>query len=220
MRSRGRGWRVAMAVLIPIVVIVGLVRFINPPTDFYMASETRRLGSVMHRWTPMSKISPAMARAVVASEDANFCLHWGFDVKAIRAAIKDGANRGASTIDQQVVRNVFLWQGRSWPRKALEAALTPVVEVTWSKRRILEAYLNMAEFGDGVFGVTAAAATYFHVEPDKITPQQAALMASALPDPKERNPARPTNWMRGRAAEIRSGAATIEADGRAACFEH
>lgn len=214
------GWRIAMAIFVPILLIVGLVRFINPPTDFYMAAEQRRLGEVSHRWTPLRDISPVMARSVVAAEDANFCLHWGFDVSAIRAAIKDGARRGASTIDQQVVRNVFLWQGRNWPRKALEALLTPIAELTWSKRRMLELYLNMAEFGDGTFGVTAAAARYFRKEPDKLTAEQAALLASVLPDPKARNPAKPTRWMNQRAAEIRSGAATIEADGRAACFEH
>jgi monofunctional biosynthetic peptidoglycan transglycosylase len=222
-KKRGRsarGWRIALAVIVPIMLIVALGRFINPPTDFYIASETRRLGAVSQRWTPLRDISPVMARSVVAAEDANFCLHWGFDLKAIRAAIKDGAQRGASTIDQQVVRNVFLWQGRNWPRKALEALLTPALELTWSKQRILEVYLNMAEFGDGTFGVTAAAARYFQVEPDKITADQAALLASVLPDPKHRDPAKPTRWMRQRAAEIRSGAATIEADGRAACFEH
>lgn len=220
-RRRGqRGWSILLAILLPVLVIVGLVRIINPPTDFYIAAETRRLGKVTQRWVPLNDIAPVMARSVVASEDANFCLHWGFDVAAIRAAIADGGNRGASTIDQQVVRNVFLWQGRSWPRKALEALLTPVMELTWSKRRILEIYLNMAEFGEGTFGVTAAAARYFHVEPSKITPEQAALMASALPDPKGRDPAKPSRWMIKRAAEIRSGAATIEADGRARCFEH
>lgn len=214
------GWRVALSILLPVMVIVALVRVIDPPTDFYMAAEARRLGNVTQRWAPLKDISPVMARAVVASEDANFCLHWGFDVSAIRAAIKDGAQRGASTIDQQVVRNVFLWQGRSWPRKALEAALTPIMELTWSKKRILEVYLNMAEFGKGTFGVTAAAARYFHVEPDQITPEQAALLAATLPDPKRRDPAKPSRWMTKRAYEIRDGAATIEADGRSRCFEH
>ena len=219
-RRGASGWRIALAILVPVFVIVALARVIHPPTDFYMAAEQRRLGEITHRWTPLHDISPVMARSVVAAEDANFCLHWGFDVNAIRAAIKDGSRRGASTIDQQVVRNVFLWQGRNWPRKALEALLTPILEITWSKRRILETYLNMAEFGNGIFGVTAAAAHYFREEPDKITPEQAALLASVLPDPKHRDPAKPTRWMRKRAAEIESGAATIEADGRAACFEH
>lgn len=219
-RSRQRGWRIVLALVLPVFVIVGLLRVINPPTDFYMAAETRRLGKITQRWAPLTDISPVMARSVVASEDANFCLHWGFDLTAIRAAIADGGNRGASTIDQQVVRNVFLWQGRSWPRKALEALLTPVMELTWPKRRILEVYLNMAEFGEGTFGITAAAARYFHVEPNKISPEQAALLAAALPDPKRRDPAKSSRWMVKRAAEIRSGAATIEADGRARCFEH
>ena len=102
-----------------------------------------------------------MARSVVAAEDANYCLHWGFDMGAIREALEDGAARGASTISQQTVKNTFLWQGRSWFRKALEALLTPVVELVWTKRRLLEVYLNVIEFDEGVFGVEAAAQSYF-----------------------------------------------------------
>ena len=102
-------------------------------------------------------MSPQLARAIVAAEDANFCNHWGFDIDAIQAAIADGGTRGASTLSQQVVKNVYLWHGRSWTRKALEAALTPLVEALWSKQRIFEVYLNVAEFDEGVFGVEAAA---------------------------------------------------------------
>jgi monofunctional biosynthetic peptidoglycan transglycosylase len=160
-----------------------------------------------------------MARSVVASEDANFCEHWGFDMKAIRAALDEGAGRGASTISQQVAKNVFLWQGRSWPRKALEALMTPVVELFWSKRRILEVYLNVAETGKGIFGVEAAAQHYFGVSAAKLSPPQAALIAAALPDPTGRNPARPSGFLRARARAILDGAATIRVDGRAACFE-
>ena len=213
-------WRVVLAVVVPVVALVSLVSVVDPPTTFYIASEARRLGHVDRHWTDMDRIAPVMARSVVAAEDANFCLHWGFDMAAIRAAIDRGATRGASTITQQVVKNVFLWQGRSWPRKALEAMLTPVVELTWTKRRILEVYLNVAEFGEGSFGVAAGAAKAFRVEPDAIGPEQAALLAAVLPDPKHRDPAQPTTYLRHRAAAIRDGAATIEADGRAACFEH
>jgi monofunctional biosynthetic peptidoglycan transglycosylase len=118
-----------------------------------------------------------------------------------------------------VVKNVFLWHGRSWTRKALEAALTPVVETFWSKRRILEVYLNVAEFGEGVFGVRAAAAVHFQAEPDALTPVQAARLAAVLPDPKARDPARPSAFLRRRSAAILDGAETIRVDGRAACFE-
>jgi len=160
-----------------------------------------------------------MARSVVAAEDANFCQHWGFDMKAIRQALDEGAGRGASTISQQVVKNVFLWQGRSWPRKAMEAALTPLVEAVWTKRRILEVYLNVAEFDEGVFGVNAAAFRYFRTTPDRLTAEQAALLAAVLPDPKGRSAAKPSAFVSRRARQIADGARTIARDGRAACFE-
>lgn len=210
----------ALAVVAGIfVALIVLFRFVNPPTTPYIFSESLRLGHVERRWTPLKDFSPVMARSVVAAEDANFCEHWGFDIAAIRAAAEAGAERGGSTIDQQVVKNVFLWQGHSWPRKALEALLTPVMEIFWSKRRILEVYLNVAETGDGAFGFTAGAARAFRVEPGKITPEQAALLAAVLPDPKGRDAAHPTAYLRKRAREIADGAATIEADGRARCFE-
>jgi monofunctional glycosyltransferase len=160
-----------------------------------------------------------MARSAVAAEDANFCLHWGFDMAAIRQAIDAGGNRGASTISQQVVKNVFLWQGRSWLRKAMEALLTPVVELVWTKQRVLEVYMNVAEFDEGVFGVQAAAQHYFGVDARDLTATQAARLAAVLPDPKGRDAANPGPVVRRRAGQIISGAETIAADGRAACFE-
>jgi monofunctional biosynthetic peptidoglycan transglycosylase len=160
-----------------------------------------------------------MARAAVAAEDANFCLHWGLDVSAIRDAIDAGGNRGASTISQQVVKNAYLWHGRSWLRKALEALMTPLMEAVWSKRRVLEIYLNVAEFDEGVFGVEAAAQQYFGVPAAELSPVQAARLAAILPDPKGRSAAQPSDFVRRRAASILDGAETIRRDGRAACFE-
>lgn len=192
---------------------------VNPPTTFYMLAESFRRGGIERDWVPLEDMAPDMARSVVAGEDANFCLHWGFDMAAIRAALDRGANRGASTITQQVVKNVFLWQGRSWVRKALEAVITPVVELVWTKRRIVEVYLNVAEMGPGIFGAEAAAQRYFGVPAARLSPEQAARIAAALPDPKDRNPAKPTRFLRSRAAAIRQGAETIAMDGRAACFE-
>ena len=168
---------------------------------------------------PIDSIAPVMARSVVAAEDANFCLHWGFDMAAIREALEDGAGRGASTLSQQTVKNVFLWHGRSWPRKALEALMTPVVELIWSKRRIVEVYLNVAEFDTGVFGVEAAARHYFGVSAADLSPVQAARLAAILPDPKNRSASQPSAFVRQRAAAILDGAETIRQDGRAACFE-
>lgn len=216
-----RRWvaRLALGLAGIVVLWVGLYALIAPPTTPYMLSEARRLGAVRHDWVSIDAISPDLARAVVAAEDANFCLHWGFDMGAIRAAIAEGARRGGSTISQQVVKNTFLWQGRSWLRKALEALLTPVVELVWTKRRILEVYLNMVEFDEGVFGVEAAAQHYFGIPAISLSAEEAARLAAVLPAPKSRSAASPRQFVLRRATGIQDGAATILRDGRAACFE-
>jgi monofunctional biosynthetic peptidoglycan transglycosylase len=211
-RWSGRGFLGLVGLFLFVVLAFTVV---NPVFTPYMIAESWRQGGVSRDWVALEEIPPEVARSVVAAEDANFCLHWGFDMRAIRAALDEGAGRGASTITQQVVKNVFLWQGRSWPRKALEALMTPVVELVWTKRRIIEVYLNVAETGKGLFGVGA----YFGRPAADLTPVQAALIAAALPDPKGRNPGRPSGFLRKRAAEIADGAATIRADGRADCFE-
>ena len=202
-----------------IVLVTLLYRFVNPPTAPYMFSEARRLGGIEREWVDMELIAPVMARSAVAAEDANFCLHWGLDVNAIQAAIDSGGSRGASTISQQVVKNVYLWHGRSWLRKSMEALWTPLMEAIWPKRRILEVYLNVAEFDEGVFGVQAAAQHYFGVDADQLTAVQSARLAAILPAPKARSASNPSSSVRRRAASIVDGAATILADGRAECFE-
>lgn len=211
-----RGLAVAVAFVFLVILMFTAV---NPPVTHTIWVEKRRLGDVDRQWVAFENVAPVMARSVVAAEDANFCEHWGFDVDAIRAAIEGGGARGGSTISQQVVKNVFLWQNRSWVRKALETAITPVVEAVWSKRRIIEVYLNVAEMGEGVFGVEAAARKYFGVGPEELTEVQASRLAAVLPSPKTRSAAKPSAKLRKRAAAIRDGAATIRADGRAACFE-
>jgi len=195
-----------------------LYAVINPPTTPYMRAEVRRLGNVRQEWVAIEDIAPVMARSVVAAEDANFCLHWGLDVNAIQSAVERGRG-GASTISQQVVKNAFLWQGRSWLRKAIEAVWTPLTEAVWSKRRIVEIYLNVVEFGEGIFGVQAAARHYFGVDAAALSATQAARLAAILPSPKNRSASNPSTFTRNRAAAIISGAATIAADGRAECFE-
>lgn len=210
--------RAVLAVAAFYGVLVVLFSFINPPINLYQASESIRLGGLEREWADWDAIAPVMARSAIAAEDANFCLHWGFDMAAIRAAYAEGANRGASTITQQVVKNVFLWQGRSWLRKALEAAITPAVELVWSKSRILEVYLNVAEFGEGVFGIQAAAQHNFGVDAARLSATQSARLAAVLPDPKERSAAKPGPYVRRRSAQIIDGAETILADGRAACI--
>ncbi|WP_271951685.1 monofunctional biosynthetic peptidoglycan transglycosylase [Ruegeria faecimaris] len=220
-QSRIRRWvtRAVLGLVAFVVALVVLFSVVNPPVTHTIWSEWRRLGKVQRDWVPIEQISPVMARSVVAAEDANFCLHWGFDVDAIRDALEEGGTRGASTITQQVVKNVFLWQGRSWVRKALETSLTPVVEIFWSKQRILEVYLNMAETGEGVFGVEAAAQRNFNVTAAQLSPVQAARIAAILPSPRNRSVRDPSVRTRRRAASILDGAATIRADGRADCFE-
>lgn len=223
--ARARRWllrwilRAVGTVVVILLVLVGAYKVINPPGGFYMLGEYRRIGSIEREWTPLSGMSPHMPRAAVAAEDANFCLHWGFDMAEIRRALDADRRRGASTITQQTVKNTFLWHGRNWARKALEAGGTPIVELLWSKRRILEVYLNVAEFDDGVFGVQAAAQHYFGTTAAELTPLQAARLAAILPAPKSRSAAHPTDFVRARTAAIMDGAATIAADGRAACFE-
>lgn len=208
-----------LAVSLVAVTLVLLFSVVNPPTTHTIWSEKRRLGEIDQEWVPLEDIAPVLVRSVVAAEDARFCQHWGIDVRAIRAALADGGRRGGSTLSQQVVKNVFLWQGRSWGRKALETLMTPLVEAIWSKQRILEVYLNVAEMDEGIFGIEAAARYYFGVGPDELNARQAALIAAVLPNPKERSAARPTKFLTRRAAQIQDGAATIRADGRARCFE-
>ncbi|MFK7871324.1 MAG: monofunctional biosynthetic peptidoglycan transglycosylase [Roseobacter sp.] len=202
-----------------VVLVMGLYRVVNPPTTAYMLAEKSRTGAIDQRWVPIENIAPVMARAAVAAEDANFCQHWGFDMVAIRQAIEDGGARGASTISQQTVKNVFLWHGRNYTRKALEALMTPVLEALWPKRRIIEVYLNVAEFDAGVFGVEAASHHYFGVSARALSDVQAARLAAILPNPKERSASRPSDFVRKRARSILSGAATIDRDGRADCFQ-
>ena len=200
-------------------VLIVLFSFLPPPINAYQLGEAWRLGGIEKDWVSWDEIAPMAGRSAVAAEDANFCNHWGFDMAAIRDAIEKGSNRGASTISQQVVKNVFLWHGRSYLRKAMEAILTPVVELVWSKERILEVYLNVAEFDEGVFGVQAAAQHYFGVDARDLSALQAARLAAVLPDPKGRDAANPSSFVRSRTRSILSGAETIAADGRAGCFE-
>lgn len=175
--------------LLVAAVIIGL-RFINPPTSTFMIGHA--LGSssrpLQHHWVDLEQISPWLPVAVMASEDQKFPDHWGFDVTSIWQALdsyRSGERlRGASTISQQTIKNLFLWSGQSLVRKGLEAGLTPLLELFWTKRRIMEVYLNLAEFGEGIYGVEAASQVYFGVPARAIDARQAALLAAVLPNPK------------------------------------
>ncbi len=202
------------------LALVGILKFANPPATFTMVQAYWQLGPVQYDWVDIAEMSPHLPRAAAAAEDANFCLHTGFDFAAIKAALAaDDRVRGGSTISQQTAKNVFLWQGRNWVRKGLEAGFTVLIEAVWGKKRIMEVYLNVAEFGEGIFGIRAASLHYFGVEPSELGQQQAAALMAVLPDPKDRSPNNLTNFMRSQVRRIVGGSGTIRVDGRAACFE-
>ena len=169
-------------------LIVLLLRFVPPPTTSFMIQTAFRNGLYAYRWQPYEQISPDMALAAIAAEDQRFPAHSGFDIDAINAAIRDaesGANlRGASTITQQVAKNLFLWPGGGFVRKGIEAWLTVLIELFWDKQRILEVYLNVAQFSDRTFGVEAASQQFFQISAQDLTAQEAALLAAVLPGPE------------------------------------
>lgn len=165
------------------------LKWINPTTTLLMKSREEKMpAGIVKQWVPLTQISRNMQLAVICGEDQNYCQHWGFDFKAIKAAaehnIKGGKKRGASTISQQTAKNVFLWEGRSWIRKGLEVWFTALIELVWGKERIMEVYLNVIETGDGLFGVEAAAKTYYRTAAAKLNAGQAARIAGLLPCPQ------------------------------------
>jgi len=219
--KRSGGWRrlrrfavrlLLAAVALTVLPVAGL-RWVAPPTSAVMVEDrvAQLLGGgrrppLRYRWTDWDAIAPAMRLAVVAAEDQKFPAHRGFDLASIADAVEDAAARGrlrgASTITQQVARNLFLWQGRSWLRKGMEAYFTVLLEVLWPKRRILEVYLNIAEFGEGLYGVGAASRAFFGKPPARLAPAEAALLAAVLPNPARLHARRPSPFVRERAAWI------------------
>lgn len=204
---RHAAWLLAgTAVLLVTVLLV--LRFLNPPTTAFMLAHSlgETDGKVHHQWIDYSRISPWMPLAVVASEDQRFPEHWGVDFTAIRKALDEyqagEGLRGASTITQQTAKNLFLWNGRSFIRKALEAGLALGLEAFWSKQRILEVYLNIAEFGPGIYGVEAASRAYFGVSARDLSRSQAARLAAVLPNPKALSAGNPSPYVWERAAWV------------------
>ena len=189
-----------------------LYAFVNPPVTPLMvqrALKQKMSGKEMvirKSWVPIEEISNNMVKAVVSSEDNRFLEHWGIDVQAIQKAVdynkRHKRKRGASTITQQVAKNVYLWPARTWLRKGFELYFTVAIEAVWSKKRIMEVYLNVMETGDGVYGVEAAARRYFHKPASRLTKGEAALIAACLPNPRKRNPAAPTPYIYRRQAQI------------------
>lgn len=199
------GRRILLGMLIVVVsswMTVLPFRWIDPPTTAFMLQDKSGRVPVLHEWLDWINLRGAAPIAVVASEDQKFAHHYGFDLKSIRDSMDDyddGASlRGASTISQQVAKNLYLWPGKSFLRKGIEAYLTVLVEASWSKRRILEIYLNIAEFGPGIYGVAAASDFYFGKAPADLTDADAALLAAVLPNPKQRRVDQPSPYVRER----------------------
>lgn len=196
-----RGAALALALLVlGSVAAVALLRFVPVPVTAFMLQDDER--PRQHDWVPWEEISRHAAVAVIAAEDQKFLEHDGFDFEAIDKALTDARRgrrlRGASTISQQVAKNLFLWPGQSWPRKGLEAWFTLCIETLWPKRRILEVYLNSAEFGRGVWGVEAASRRYFRKPAAKLNRPEAALLAAVLPNPRRFRVADPSAYVRQR----------------------
>jgi monofunctional biosynthetic peptidoglycan transglycosylase len=196
----------AAAFVLGSVALVALLRFVPPPSSAFMlarALEARLAGqhdfAIDYQWQPLEKLPPQLALAVVAAEDQKFPSHHGFDLDSIgaawRARADGGRVRGASTLSQQVAKNLFLWSGRSWLRKGLEAWFTLLIETLWPKARIIEVYLNVAEFGDGVYGAPAAARRYFHRPALALGRGEAARLAAVLPNPRVLRVDRPSRYV-------------------------
>lgn len=206
MTKRRSRWLKSSAVVLLLVALLPVAmvlpwRWIPPPTSAFMLRTGLGGQEVQQRWVGWTDISPHLPIAVVAAEDQRFPHHNGFDFDSIRSALdeRSGRQRGASTITQQVAKNLFLWPGRSWLRKGVEAYLTLLIEVLWPKQRILEIYLNIAELGPGVFGVEAAADRFFGTTAARVSRRQAALLAAVLPSPKRFSAADPSAYVRKRA---------------------
>lgn len=204
------------------VIWVMAYRFINPPTTFTMIGNWIDGKTIYREWLPISKIDRDMPRAAIAAEDSNFCSHWGFDLQAIGKAFERNQKgrklRGGSTISQQTAKNAFLWQGRSWLRKGLEAWFTVLIELLWSKERIMEVYLNIAETGIGTFGVNSGAKRYFHHGATRLSPSEAARIAAVLPLPKKREAVSPGGFTRRYGNNIQRRIAVVARDGLDSCL--
>jgi monofunctional glycosyltransferase len=215
-KNKGKLWQRIKVIMAKFLLawlgiwLAAILLFSFLPVPFSAVMVQRQIGAwlsgnfdyVAHSdWVSMDEISPWMALAVIASEDQKFPVHWGFDVQAIQSVLDnegDERMRGASTLSQQTAKNLFLWDGRSWVRKGLEAGLTVGIETVWTKRRILTVYLNIAELGNGVFGVEEASQRYFHKPASRLTMSEAALLAAVLPNPIRFRADAPSGYIRQR----------------------
>lgn len=203
------------------ILAVAVYRFVPPPLTYLMVQRTFEGKGFDRHWRDLDQISPRLVRAVIAAEDARFCEHRGFDFDAMEKAFERNAKGkklvGGSTISQQTAKNVFLWPGRNYVRKGLEAYFTVLIELMWGKPRIMEVYLNSIEWGPGVYGVEAAARKNFGVSANKLSAPQAARLAAILPSPLKWRAAKPGPYVKRRASRIGAAAGTVRRDGLAAC---
>ena len=217
-RPRRRRW-LRRLLMLPVLLVafsvlqVLVLRFVDPPLSMVMVEhrvaawiDGDRDFRIRYRWRDMERIAPALPLAAIAAEDQRFASHRGFDLEAIEKAreqhARGGRLRGASTISQQTAKNVFLWSGRSWVRKGMEAWYTVLMELLWPKQRILEMYVNVAEFGDGVYGAQAAAQAFFGTDADALSQAQAARLAAVLPSPRRYSASSPGPYVQRRTGQI------------------
>jgi monofunctional biosynthetic peptidoglycan transglycosylase len=221
---RAIGWlfkAVATFFIVSILMVV-LYRFVPPPITLTMVGDALSGHGISKSWMPISRIDPDMARAAIAGEDGRFCTHHGFDFIAIERAYmrnaRGGRIRGGSTISQQTAKNVFLIQGGGYPRKALEAYFTVLIETIWGKRRIMEVYLNVAETGIGTYGVDAGSRRYFGHDASSMSPSEAGRIAAILPLPKKRAVIAPTGFTRRQGNKLTRSVGAVRNDGLDACL--
>lgn len=215
-------WRLILWFVILSVAIVTAYRFVPPPVTITMLANALDGRGIDKDWMPLGRIDPVMARAAIAAEDSGFCTHHGFDIASMRAAFAANARghrlRGGSTISQQTAKNVFLWQGRSYVRKAVEAWFTALIELIWGKRRIMEVYLNVIETGVGTYGVDAASLRYYHHDASRLSAGEAARMAAVFPLPKVRGVAAPTGFVRRYGNRIAARVGVVQRQRLDACL--
>ena len=229
-KTRKRRPLLTLLLILALIPIGGVVlhRFVPPLFTILMVKQAVAGHGMDYRWRSLDRISPRLVEAVIAAEDARFCQHHGFDVEAIQKAMEaneraeqrgSDKRRGASTISQQTAKNVFLWPSRDWVRKGLEVGYTGLIEGIWGKRRIMEMYLNVAEWAPGVYGAEAASQHWFHKSAQNLTAREAARLAAILPSPRRYKAAAPGPYVRRRASRIQAAMGTVREAGLDRCVD-
>nr|WP_314431096.1 monofunctional biosynthetic peptidoglycan transglycosylase [uncultured Brevundimonas sp.] len=229
-KTRKRRPLLTLLLILALIPVGGVVlhRFVPPLFTILMVKQAVAGHGMDYRWRSLDHISPRLVEAVIAAEDARFCQHHGFDVEAIQKAMEaneraeqrgSDKRRGASTISQQTAKNVFLWPGRDWVRKGLEVGYTGLIELVWGKRRIMEMYLNVAEWAPGVYGAEAASQHWFHKSAENLTAREAARLAAILPSPRRYKAASPGPYVRRRASRIQAAMGTVREAGLDRCVD-